>query len=367
MSILLLQLWTLWLLGCDHVHLYGLVPICLILLRVLRSTLGLRLLNRVILPLIICGQAGMHLAYPGARVLHPACLPGTGFCLLVCLGFGLILIVWRGEGACDQLVESERVRHPHQVHHQDGFVSLGANQEEERYVLDQPHGCVFSDSCPSGVSSVPSVCSSGEGIPVLGATFQPFYCSPGLYQSVCSGVRVGSSEGELTSSLPGHLASCHGVGSSPPATLGATAPVLSGPGDCRQLGEDRPRAIQQGSVSRNADRHHPRGVYPANSWIIRFQDLVVKFCILPSPTAKMWQQLLGYMTSLERSRSCSDAPASVPAEVLLVSSCGRSLDVSASDSGMQGLPSLVTGRGEVVDRGSSTGASSLSPSVNQCC
>ena len=34
--------------------------------------------------------------------------------------------------------------------------------------------------------------------------------------------------------------------------------ALLGPRDCRQLGEVRPRAVQQDLVSWNADRHHPR-------------------------------------------------------------------------------------------------------------
>ena len=42
---------------------------------------------------------------------------------------------------------------------------------------------------------------------------------------------------------------------------------------------------------------------------------------------------------------CSDAPVSVAAEGLLASSCGRSCNASASDSGIRGLPSLLAGRG----------------------
>ena len=43
-----------------------------------------------------------------------------------------------------------------------------------------------------------------------------------------------------------------------PATTEATPPALSRPGDCHRLGEVRPQSIQQGAVSRDADRHHPR-------------------------------------------------------------------------------------------------------------
>ena len=47
-----------------------------------------------------------------------------------------------------------------------------------------------------------------ESVPVQGILFQPFYSSPGLYQSVCSGFGVGSLEGDPVSSLSGWLASC---------------------------------------------------------------------------------------------------------------------------------------------------------------
>ena len=44
---------------------------------------------------------------------------------------------------CDRLVESEWVRHPHQVLHGDGFVDLGVDQERGRYVFDRPQDTYF--------------------------------------------------------------------------------------------------------------------------------------------------------------------------------------------------------------------------------
>ena len=61
-----------------------------------------------------------------------------------------------------------------------------------------------------------------------------------------------------------------------------------------------------------------------------------------------------------------DAPSSVAAEGLLVSSCGRLHSTGASDPGLRGLSSLVAGRGEMVVIGSSSGSSSLCPSIYRC-
>ena len=57
-------------------------------------------------------------------------------------------------------------------------------------------------------------------------------------------------------------------------------------------------------------------------------------------------------------------PSTVAAEVLLVSSCGVSVDVCACDSGMHGVYWLVAPGEEVVFQGSSPSTSSLSPSVH---
>ena len=48
-----------------------------------------------------------------------------------------------------------------------------------------------------------------------------------------------------------------------------------------------------------AARHYPREFLLDSPWIVRFCDLVDKFLLLPSMPAKMWQQLLGHMGSLE--------------------------------------------------------------------
>ena len=61
------------------------------------------------------------------------------------------------------------------------------------------------------------------------------------------------------------------------------------------------------SVAINLEKSHLRmridtiqeRVFPTDSWIVRFCDLVDKFLLLPALALKMWQQLLGHMASLE--------------------------------------------------------------------
>ena len=106
---------------------------------------------------------------------------------------------------------------------------------------------------------------------------------------------------------------------------------------------------------------------PADSWIARFRDLADKFPLLPSPPAKMRQQLLGHLASLERFVPQGHAwmlPLQLQQKACWSPSCGRSLNADTSDSGLCGLPSLVAERGEMVVWGSSLGASSLSPAVH---
>ena len=116
------------------------------------------------------------------------------------------------------------------------------------------------------------------------------------------------------------------VSSSPSTTSGATPLALSVPSNCRQLGVFRPWAIQQGSVSWDADRHHLGEGLPDKLGLSDF---------------KFWQTSssppvydCGKVASASRPHGIlgafcfqgpsSDAPSSVAAEDPLVSSVQRS-------------------------------------------
>ena len=88
---LLLQLHMIWLLGCIRVRLCNHVPILRTRLHILSFILGLLHQIGAVLPFVIRGQAGVHLAFLGACDLHPAHFPGTALCLPIRLGLGLTL------------------------------------------------------------------------------------------------------------------------------------------------------------------------------------------------------------------------------------------------------------------------------------
>ena len=106
----------------------------------------------------------------GEEVLKVSCLPFSHRWEAFQFGTG-----------SDLLVKSERVHHPHQVHHGDSVVSLRVNLEGGRHVLDRPQGHLLSDSHSPGLLTLPLDCTWREGLPVQGSAFQPFYSSPGLY------------------------------------------------------------------------------------------------------------------------------------------------------------------------------------------
>ena len=210
---------------------------------------------------------------------------------------------------------------------------LGLIQKGD-YVLGLLQKQLFPDPHPSGDASVSSFCSLGKGVPIPGALSRPFNTSPGLYQGIRSGFRVSSSERDQAPSLPRRQASHRIVDSSPPAISGAAPLALSGPGDCHQLGEVRPQAIQQVSISQNADIHHPRDGLTGrfSDYQIPRYSRQVPFSLVSSRedvATDLWPHgVPGTLCSLG---SHMEVPYSVAAEVLLVISYRRSFDAGATD------------------------------------
>ena len=98
--------------------------------------------------------------------------------------------------------------------------------------------CSWSASThSSGLSTLSPDHTCGQGLPVQGSMFWPFYSSSGLCQSIFSGLGVGLQEGNTTLVLSGQLISDRGVGSSPASTSRATPSALSGPGCGPQHGK----------------------------------------------------------------------------------------------------------------------------------
>ena len=124
--------------------------------------------------------------------------------------------------------------------------------------------------------------------------------APQVFTSALPGVGVGLQEGDLISLLLRRLV-CHGrVGPTPSGTLQAHCLALSGlrivliweksylwPTNKAQYLEMLIDIIQE-------------RVYLTDSQITRFLNVVDKLLCLLSQLAKMWQQILGHMASLQR-------------------------------------------------------------------
>ena len=122
---------------------------------------------------------------------------------------------------------------------------------------------------------------------------------PSVHQSLHSDFVVGAPEGHAPPSLSGRLVGHCGVEDPSAAALGSGSPVVQGFGDCCQLGEVQPPAIHSRPVCGNADRHAPRDSVPVCSSSDSFSgsdEFLPASSVAP---ARMWEQLLGHMASLE--------------------------------------------------------------------
>ena len=160
---------------------------------------------------------------------------------------------------------------------------------------------------------------------------------------------MGSSERYPSIPLSGRLASDRGVSSSPSSTSQATPSAPLRPGDCQQLGEVRPQAIQQGSLSWDADRHHPREGLPNG----------LSYCKIPGSCG----QVLSHPTSCKNVVAasmpldvygaaysqglCPDGPSSLAVVGPLVSSIRLSSSAGSLVVGMRGVHLLVVSGREV--------------------
>ena len=74
---------------------------------------------------------------------------------------------------------------------EDGDSSIGPRVDQKRGcdVLDRPEGCILPDTHSPGLLTLPLDFHVGQSLPVQDAMFRPFQSSPGLHQSVLSGVK----------------------------------------------------------------------------------------------------------------------------------------------------------------------------------
>ena len=120
--------------------------------------------------------------------------------------------------------------------------------------LHRPSGIVSPGSCPSGVSSLPSLCGPWPRLPVQSAVLRSVHGPAGLHSGYGSCLDYPALLRYPYASLPGRLARPILLpGGSPQGPRGCLVP-LSGVGDSCQPGEVQLHSVSGGPVSRGGHR-----------------------------------------------------------------------------------------------------------------
>ena len=164
--------------------------------------------------------------------------------------------------------------------------------------LHQPQGIVLAGTCPSGLSPLPSVCGTGQGVPVHCSLLWSLHGSAGLHTGHGSCIRNSPFLGYPHAAVPGRLA-CPVVLSrfSAPQPSGGSG-SLSRARHCCQPSQVTLRTFSGASVSRGGHRHPVfQGFFIAGS---RRQAAVNGWCIsiLRRSASHNWLSLLGMLSSL---------------------------------------------------------------------
>ena len=120
--------------------------------------------------------------------------------------------------------------------------------------LHQPQGGLPAGPCPSGLSSLPSVCSSGPGLPVLYPLLRAIHSSSGLLSDHSSCFRHSPLLGCPHEAVPRRLAGPVLVSRLSPSRSPGGSRSLPGVGDCCQSREVSPGSISGGTVPWCRDR-----------------------------------------------------------------------------------------------------------------
>ena len=182
-----------------------------------------------------CGEGGGRASPPSlSRLLQPT----------VCSDEGLRVVEARHRS-----FHSESSRP--QVSIQDGDFPVCASFGAERRLdgISGSQGRILTGSYPSGWAQVSQVRSLRPGIPVQGSVFWSLHCPSGLHEGHGSGVDFSPACGYQDSAVFGQLADPGSFSCSSPSSSGYGAAVVSGLGDCSQLGEIESSSVPARGVS----------------------------------------------------------------------------------------------------------------------
>ena len=126
------------------------------------------------------------------------------------------------------------------------LVHPGIHPKERDYVLDRLEGCVLLDPSIQNQDRS-SLCSEQKDSLIQSSNLWSFFSTPGLHQGVCSGSKVGTSEGHSSVLLSGRLPSYHQLSAPSCGASRSASTKVARSGDYHQLGEVIPRANLKGS------------------------------------------------------------------------------------------------------------------------
>ena len=193
-------------------------------------------------------------------------------------------------------LDPQLVRGRSSLPHGDHPVCTAVSSSGRLDGLHRPQGSLPADPCPSGISSLPSVCCSGPSLPVLCPLLRPVHGPSGLLSGHGSCFSHSPLLGYPHEAVPRRLARPVLVSGSSPSRPPGRSQSLPGARDCSKPFQVSPSSISGCPIPRCRDR---LPVFPGFS--VRVSKLFSTadvFLSCAAPPASTWLQLLGILSSL---------------------------------------------------------------------
>ena len=207
-------------------------------------------------------------------------------------------------------------------------------------------GCVLSDSDPSIFEEAIEVHVGGDDLPVPSLVLRSVDRSPGLHQSLCSRVSLGTLPRDQTSEVSGRLVGSLLLGAGSQTGSPIPSLALSHPRDCDKRDEVGSRALADCEVSGHDHRYRGRqgfSVSGASTEIPDGSGEILCYGFSPSSDLAGDPRSSGFARAVGTSRSISDALSAVASEDALVSRVRPSLSSDVFATGSEAGPVLVDG------------------------
>ena len=167
--------------------------------------------------------------------------------------------------------------------------------------FNRPERCIFPNTRSSGIEEAIEVPVGRGSLLVQSPVLRTVDCPSGLHQGVCSCLCVVSLSQDLSSQVPGRLASPHLLRDRGQKERSGSALALSLPRDSDKRGEVRSRTLADCKLPWYNHRYRGRQDF---SCPCVGREISVGggefFVALSAPPAQLWQVLFGHLALLER-------------------------------------------------------------------